>query len=92
MQLADALEGIDALCVGVYCPLEEAERREIARGDRQPGYSRSQFDLVHTHAPYDAAVDTLAQTTAEAISVIEALLASPPPVPFFARIRAENRK
>ncbi len=92
VQLADTLDGIDALCVGVYCPLEEAERREIARGDRRAGYSRSQYDLVHTHAPYDAAVDTFAQTAAEAINAIEALLSSPPAVPFFARIRAENRK
>ena len=92
VQLADTLEGIDALCVGVYCPLEEVERRELARGDRGIGYGRSHYDLVHKHAPYDAAVDTFAQTTAEVISVIEALLASPPPVPFFARIRAENRK
>ncbi len=92
VQLAIALDGIDALCVGVYCPLEEVERREVARGDRRPGYGRSMYDVVHTHAPYDAAVDTYAQTTAEAIDIIEALLASPPPVPFFARIRAENRK
>jgi len=90
--LADTLEGIDALCVGVYCPLEEIERREIARGDRRPGYGRSQYDLVHMHAPYDAAVDMFAQTTAEAISVIEALLALPPFLPFFARIRAESAK
>lgn len=90
VQLANALEGIDALCVGVYCPLEDVERRELARGDRRPGYGRSQSALAHTHAPYDAAVDTFSQTTAEAVRVIEALLISPPSVPFFARIRAEN--
>jgi chloramphenicol 3-O phosphotransferase len=91
VQLANTLEGIDALCVGVYCPLEEIERRELARGDRSVGYGRSQYDLVHAHAPYDAAVDTIVQTTAESVSVIETLLSSPPPVSFFARIRAENR-
>ena len=92
VQLAETLDGIDALCVGVYCPLKELERREIARGDRRPGYGRSQYDLVHAHAPYDAAVDTFAQTASECVRVVEALLASPPPVPFFARIRAESKK
>ena len=90
-QLADTLDGIEALCVGVCCPPEELERRELARGDRGLGYSRSQWELVHTHAPYDAAVDTFAQTTEESVRAVKTLLASPPPVPFFARIRAENR-
>ena len=92
VQLAETLDGLNALCVGVYCPIEELERREIARGDRQVGYGRSQYDLVHAHAPYDAAVDTLAQTTSECVRVVEALLAAPPPVPFFASIRDESKK
>ncbi len=90
VQLANTLDGINALCIGVYCSLEEIERREVVRGDRRPGYGRSQYDLVHAHAPYDAAVDTAVLTTSEAVTVIEVLLASPPPIPFFARIRAEN--
>ena len=44
--------------VGVQCALEEAERREIARGDRQPGQVRSQIDTVHQHGDYDLVVDT----------------------------------
>jgi len=51
VQLAHTLDGIEALCVGVYCPREELERREIAHGDRPSGYARSQYELVHTHAP-----------------------------------------
>ncbi len=89
VQLANTLDGLDALCVGVYCPLEELERREITRGDRPSGYARSQVELVHTHAPYDAEVNTITQTTEEAISVIRTVLASSPPLPFFARIRAQ---
>lgn len=88
-QLAHTLDGLDALCVGVYCPLEELERREILRGDRPSGYARSQHELVHTHAPYDAEVNTVAQTTEEAMSVIRQALAAPPAKPFFARIREE---
>jgi chloramphenicol 3-O phosphotransferase len=44
--------------VGVRCDLVEAERREIARGDRQPGQVRSHFHEVHAHGDYDIAVDT----------------------------------
>lgn len=89
VQLADMLDSLDALCVGVYCPLEELERREIGRGDRPSGYARSQVELVHTHAPYDAEVNAVTQTTEEAIGVIRSVLASPPARPFFARIRAQ---
>lgn len=90
LQLASALEGIDAYCVGVHCSLEEAERREIARGDRHQGYARSQYDLVHAHAPYDAEVDTTALTTAESVAVIQHMLSTPPPL-FFARIRSQHQ-
>lgn len=89
VQLAHTLDGIDALCVGVYCPVEELERREIARGDRPSGYARSQMELVHTHAPYDAEVSTVTQTMEEAMSTIRKALASPPTQPFFARIREQ---
>ena len=89
VQLAHTLDGLHAFCVGVYCPLEELERREVARGDRPPGYARSQVALVHTHAPYDAEVDTAAQTAEEAMGIIRDVFASPPALPFFARIRAE---
>ena len=89
VQLADTFSGLDALCVGVHCPLEELERRETIRGDRPSGYARFQIDLVHTHAPYDAEVNTGTQTTEEAVGVIRTALASPPAYPFFARIRAQ---
>jgi len=86
-ELAATLDGIDALCVGVYCPLDELERREMARGDRRPGYARSQFDLVHAHAPYDVHVDTGSQSAEQAVESIRTALAAPPDEPFFARIR-----
>lgn len=85
--LAKTLDGLDALCIGVYCPLEELEHREVARGDRKVGYARSHYDLVHTHSPYDLAVDTAAQTTEESVNAIAGLLANPPRIPFFTRIR-----
>jgi len=87
LELAASLEEIEAYCVGVYCSAEEAERREMARGDRHVGYSRNQLDLVHTHAPYDAHVDTEFQTAEECVHVIEQMLFHPPNQPFFERIR-----
>jgi len=87
VQLADTLDGVDAYCAGVYCPLEECERREAFRGDRWVGYARSHYNDVHAHAPYDVAVDTSLQTAEEAALVIRAALFSPPTEPFFARIR-----
>ena len=88
-QLAHTFDGLDAVCIGVYCPLEELERREIARGDRPSGYARSQIELVHTHSPYDAEVNTVTQTTEDAMHTIHQALISPPVHPFFARIRAQ---
>lgn len=89
VDLARTMDGIHALCVGVLCPLEEAERREIARGDRAPGYSRSQADKVFAHWPFDADVDSAAQSQDEMVAAIRALLASPPEQTFFERIRLE---
>ncbi len=88
---ADALDGIDALYVGVYCPLDVVERREQARGDRQPGYSRSQYDLVHLHGPYDITVDTSVLGPQEVAEVIKAALGAPPVPSVFERLRARVR-
>lgn len=45
--------------VGVHCPLEELERREQARGDREIGLARHQLNTAHLHLSYDIEVDTL---------------------------------
>jgi chloramphenicol 3-O phosphotransferase len=44
--------------VGVHCSLEEAKRREQARGDRFIGTAERQFPRVHCHHLYDLEVDT----------------------------------
>ena len=46
------------ITAGVYCSLEELERRETDRGDRQPGLARMQFAHVHQHGSYQVEVDT----------------------------------
>lgn len=90
LEQIDALEGVTSLYVGVYCPLEEVERRELARGDRQPGYSRSQYDVVHNHGPYDVEVDTSILGPEEVAQVIKEALAAPPYPTAFSRIRERH--
>lgn len=44
--------------VGVHCALDELERREALRADRQTGMAREQYAAIHTSAIYDIEVDT----------------------------------
>ena len=55
----NALKKFNLLVVGVKCPLEEIERRELARGDRMQHSARAQYDIVHEGVEYDLTVDTL---------------------------------
>lgn len=52
------LEPFAVYFVGVRCSLEEAKRREQARGDRFIGTAERQFPRVHRHNLYDLEVDT----------------------------------
>jgi len=88
--LADALAPVEAYCVGVSAPLEELERREAARGDRPAGYARSHYEKALQDAPFDAQIDTAAQSADACVAAVRGLLAAPPVVPFFARVRAER--
>ena len=53
------------IMVKATCPLEELNRREIARGDREIGLAANQTDKVIPKDDYDLVVDTHAQTTDE---------------------------
>lgn len=66
----EALEGLDVLWVGVRCAPEEAERREAARGDREPGMARRQATRVHQGIDYDLEVDTTGVEPATAVAPI----------------------
>ncbi len=66
----DLLIPFQAYLVGVYCPLDELQRRERIRGDRYMGTAARQFDHVHRYGIYDVEVDTSrtnAETCAEQI-------------------------
>jgi chloramphenicol 3-O phosphotransferase len=63
--MTEAFDGIRVLMVGVTCPLDEIERREVARGNRVPGSGRLQFERVHVGRTYDLEVDTAVLSAAE---------------------------
>lgn len=44
--------------IGVHCSLDELERREALRADREPGTAREQYETIHAHMLYDMTVDT----------------------------------
>lgn len=54
----ELMKGLNVVFVGVQCPLDELERRELARGDRNSGLAKSQYDKVHSHGDYDMTVNT----------------------------------
>jgi chloramphenicol 3-O phosphotransferase len=81
-EVLDVLRGTGAhiFCVGVYCSLEEMERRESSRGDggvegRPLGLARRSDELCHSHRlDYHVTVATDRQTTAESVDSVLAAL------------------
>lgn len=47
-----------AYLIGIRCPIEIIEQRELRRTNRIPGQARAQFELVHRYAKYDLELDT----------------------------------
>ncbi|SEO88917.1 AAA family ATPase [Paenibacillus sp. OV219] len=68
----------DVLYVGVHCPLEELERRERVRGDRNIGIAKEQLEIVHKHMKYDVEINTYENSTEECVSKILAALSVKP--------------
>lgn len=82
------LAGLPVLFVGLHCPVEEAKRREIARGDRAPGGAAIFHDLVHRHRLYDLELDTAQGTPAACAEQIQYALQCQHPQHAFAQLRA----
>lgn len=75
-EIAEALRGFDVYFVKVECPVEELERREAARGDRQIGFAKMQLEWVHRYGDYDAVVNTFTHTLAENVETLKQLICS----------------
>ena len=65
----------DVVYVALRCPVEELERRESVRGDRNIGLARSQFPAVHGALRYDIEIDTHQNNTKECAALISQFLA-----------------
>ncbi len=57
-QLIDLLGEHYVLFVGLYCPLDELERREQKRDARRQGFARQQFENIHKGKLYDLELNT----------------------------------
>jgi len=68
------LQGFPVVFVGLHCSLDELERREQARGDRDIGLAREQFEIVHASCQYDIEIDTSEHTPQEAALLIKRFL------------------
>lgn len=75
-EIVMALAHVRVYFVKVTCPLEELERREMVRGDRQVGFARMQSELVHRFCDYDAEIDTYHHSVDENVETLKSLLNS----------------
>lgn len=81
------LAGFDVFCVGIHCLLEELERRERQRGDRQHGEARADFAVVHTFGSYDFELPSTEDADAMAARVVAAWQARASPGAFTKMLR-----
>ena len=79
-------EGLEVLFVGVRCPLEIVEQREVERGDRNIGTARYQFERVHIHECYDIEVDTSVLTVEACVAKITEMIQVRPTMTAFDEI------
>jgi chloramphenicol 3-O phosphotransferase len=64
------LAPFDVRFVGLFAPLDVLEARERARGDREIGLARWQYDRVHQGITYDLEIDTSLATPSEGACMI----------------------
>jgi chloramphenicol 3-O-phosphotransferase len=91
-ECVEILTGYEVLFVGVKCSLDELERRERARGDRQIGFARWQYDRVHRYGTYDFEIDTHRLTPEQGATQLKQLLLDGRKGEAFARLRSQFAK
>ncbi len=85
-ELAALLAPLPAYLVGLVCPLDVAEERERARGDRTLGSARAQHPVIHKFAHYDLELDSSVLSPELCADQVIALLESGAPPRGFARM------
>lgn len=70
-------QGYPVLFVHVDCPLDELERREKARGDRQIGQARLNLQHFNRQVLYDLVVNTYEMSMQKCVDEIKKMLCYP---------------
>jgi len=74
IELTEELEGLNLKIVKVECPLDELEKREVARGDRVIGLAKLQYENVHDGVIYDLNVNTFINSPEKcALEIVDSL-------------------
>jgi len=73
--LEKRLVGYPVIMVKVTCPVEEMNRRELARGDREIGLAAGQANIMVPQKSYDLIVDTHERSIKDCADLIIKLLA-----------------
>ena len=63
IEMSRELSGLNFKIIKIECPIEELNKRELARGDRKIGLAESQFNSVHEGVTYDLIINTFSQAT-----------------------------
>ena len=90
-RLVDCLRVLAAcqvVFVGVRCSAAELDRRERARGDREPGQAAAQERQVHAHGCYDLECDTTTASPYECAIRIKDFVTSGQAPTAFDRLRS----
>lgn len=88
-QAVETLADHRVLFIKVSCELEELERRERERPNRQSGYAFGSFTCIHEGCHYDLEIDTTGKTSEECAAEIVEHLRSEPKPHGFQRMRQE---
>lgn len=91
-ECAQVLSGYRAYFVGIHCPLDILEEREIKRGDRKIGFARWQFDRVHRYGDYDFTIDSSVASPEQSAEKLLGFLRSDLKPLAFERIRTSSRE
>ena len=78
-ECANLFSEMNAYLIGLHCPLEILEQRELNRKNRTLGQARAQFDIIHKYTTtYDLQVDTSLLTAEQCAQQIIERLKTPP--------------
>lgn len=74
--------------IGLHCPLEVLEQREVQRANRPLGLARSQYPIVHSYCNYDLELNSFTATAEHNVAAIAQRLQQPPQA--FAQLQANR--